>query len=78
MMYAHGAFVTGGLSFAELKAHSLINARAKAADASPDFSELIRVGLPTPKSIDTKPSNLSAADKKAVEDGEEMVEVIKD
>jgi hypothetical protein len=49
MMYAHGAFVTGGLSFAELKAQSLINARAKAADASPDFSELIRVGLPVPE-----------------------------
>src|SRR4029453_6712863 len=46
MLYAHGAFVTGGLSFAELKAQSLINARAKAADASPDFSELIRLGLP--------------------------------
>jgi len=25
------------------------NARAKVADASPDFSELIRVGLPVPK-----------------------------
>lgn len=49
MMYAHGAFVTGGLSFAELKQRSLINARAKAADASPDFSELIRVGLPLPE-----------------------------
>ena len=48
MMYAHGAFVTGGMSFAELKAQSLINARAIAADASPDFSELIRVGLPVP------------------------------
>jgi hypothetical protein len=48
MMYAHGAFVTGGMSFAELKAESLINVRAIAADASPDFSELIRVGLPVP------------------------------
>lgn len=28
--------------------------------------------------IDTKPSNLSAADKKAVEDGEEMAAVIED
>ena len=46
MMYEHGAFVTGGMPFAELKAQSLVNARAKAADASPDFSELIRVGLP--------------------------------
>jgi hypothetical protein len=49
MMYAHGAFVTGGRSFADLKEQSLINARAKAADASPDFSELIRVGLPAPR-----------------------------
>jgi hypothetical protein len=49
MMYAHGAFVTGGLPFAELKARSLINARAKRADASPDFSELIRAGLPVPE-----------------------------
>jgi len=49
MMYAHGAFVTGGRSFADLKEQSLINARAKAADASPDFSELIRVGLPAPQ-----------------------------
>src|SRR5215510_6031239 len=50
MLYAHGAFVTGGLSFAELKAQSLINARAKAADTSSDFSQVIRVGLPTPVS----------------------------
>ena len=49
MLYEHGAFVTGGMSFAELKQRSLINDRAKAADASPDFSELIRVGLPVPK-----------------------------
>jgi hypothetical protein len=49
MMYAHGAFVTGGMSFAELKKRSLIDARAKAADASPDFSQLIRVGLPAPE-----------------------------
>jgi Domain of unknown function (DUF4105) len=49
MMYAHDAFVTGGMSFAELRAKSLINARAKAADASPDFSQLIRVGLPVPQ-----------------------------
>jgi len=46
MLYEHGAVVTGGLPFAELKARSLIDARAKAADASPDFSELIRVGVP--------------------------------
>ena len=49
MLHAHGALVTGGMSFAELKARSLINARAEAADASPDFPQLIRVGLPTPE-----------------------------
>jgi hypothetical protein len=46
LLYEHGALVTGGLSFAQLKAQSLINDRAKRADASPDFSQLIRVGLP--------------------------------
>jgi len=34
------------LPFAELKKLSYINPRAKAADKSPDFSQLIRVGLP--------------------------------
>jgi hypothetical protein len=48
LLYEHGALVTGGLPFAELKARSLINDRAKRADASLDFSQLIRVGLPTP------------------------------
>jgi len=48
LLYKDGALVTGGLPFAELKAQSLINDRAKRADASPDFSQLIRVGLPTP------------------------------
>jgi hypothetical protein len=39
------------LAFAELKARSFINPRAKRADASPNFSELIRIGLPSlPKS----------------------------
>jgi hypothetical protein len=46
LMYERHLIVTGGLPFAELKARSLVNARAKAADASPDFSQLIRVGLP--------------------------------
>ena len=46
LLYRDGALVTGGLPFAELKARSLINDRAKRADASPEFSELIRVGLP--------------------------------
>jgi Domain of unknown function (DUF4105) len=46
MLYEHGAFVTGGLPFAELKQRSLINKRARAADQDPDFSRLIREGLP--------------------------------
>jgi len=46
MMYQHDAIVTGGLPFAELKARSLINSRARAANDSPDFSRLIREGLP--------------------------------
>lgn len=48
LMYERHLIATGGLPFAELKARSLINARAKAADASTDFSQLIRVGLPFP------------------------------
>ena len=46
MMFERHTIVTAGLPFAELKARSLINARAKAADAMPNFSELIRGGLP--------------------------------
>jgi hypothetical protein len=37
---------TGGLSFAELKQRSLIHKRASDADQDPDFSRLIREGLP--------------------------------
>ena len=48
LLYKDGGLVTGGLPFAELKAQSLINDRAERADTSPDFSQLIRVGLPTP------------------------------
>jgi len=47
LLYERHAIVTSGLPFAELKTRSLINARAKRADASPDFSQLIRVGLPS-------------------------------
>ena len=46
-MFERGALATGGLPFAELKTRALINAAAKAADATrPDFSRLIRIGLP--------------------------------
>jgi hypothetical protein len=46
LMFEHHTIVTAGIPFPELKARSLVNARAKAADASADFSQLIRVGLP--------------------------------
>jgi len=45
-MYERHLIVTGGLPFAELKARSLIDIRARAANEAPDFSQLIRVGLP--------------------------------
>lgn len=47
LLYEHGALLTGGLPFAELKESSLIDERAKSANASPEFSQLIRVGLPS-------------------------------
>src|SRR6266702_3915916 len=46
LLYRDGGLVTGGLPFAELKTRSLIDARARAANDSPDFSQLIRKGLP--------------------------------
>jgi hypothetical protein len=46
MLYQDHAIAAGGLSFSELKQRSLINERARAADNSPDFSQLIREGLP--------------------------------
>ena len=46
MMYERHLIATDGLPFAELKARSLIDARARAANDSPDFSKLIRKGLP--------------------------------
>jgi hypothetical protein len=49
LLYERG-FVDRSLQFGELKARSLINPRAKAAGLSPNFSELIRVGLPVPES----------------------------
>jgi len=45
LLYERG-HLDHALPFAELKARSLINERAKAADASPDFSELVRLELP--------------------------------
>ncbi len=46
LMYERNFIVTGGLSFAELKTRSLIDTRARAANGSADFSQLIREGLP--------------------------------
>jgi Domain of unknown function (DUF4105) len=46
LLFERGALLTGGLPFSELKARSLINAVAKAADSKADFSRLIRIGLP--------------------------------
>jgi hypothetical protein len=46
MLYQDHAIATGGLPFAELKQRSLIDQRARAADDDPDFSRLIREGLP--------------------------------
>jgi len=45
MLYERKAVDTS-LPFLELKKRSLINKRAKGLDKSPDFSQLIRVGLP--------------------------------
>jgi hypothetical protein len=47
MLYERG-FIDRSLPFAQLRVRSLINPRANAAVASPNFSELIRVGLPQP------------------------------
>src|SRR5213595_1492935 len=46
LLYERHFIVTGGLPFAELKSRSLIDTRARAANDSPDFSSLIREGLP--------------------------------
>ena len=46
MLYQDHAIAIGGLPFTELKQRSLINQRARAADDDPDFSRLIRDGLP--------------------------------
>ena len=46
LLYQDHAIATGGLSFTKLKQRSLINERARAADKDPDFSRLIREGLP--------------------------------
>ncbi len=47
MMFERGYLHTGGLGFAELKARSLIDDRARAANDAPDFSARIRAGEPS-------------------------------
>ena len=49
MLYQDHTIATGGLAFAELKRRSQINKRANEADQDPDFSRLIREGLPEGK-----------------------------
>jgi hypothetical protein len=44
LLYDRGRLVTGGLPFPELKQRQHINAAARAANLSPDFSALIRAG----------------------------------
>jgi Domain of unknown function (DUF4105) len=46
LLYQDHAIATGGLPFAEVKQRSLIDERARAADQDPDFSRIIREGLP--------------------------------
>jgi uncharacterized protein DUF4105 len=46
LLYQRHFIVTGGLPFSELKSRSRIDARARAANDAPDFSKLIREGLP--------------------------------
>ncbi len=46
LLYERHAIATGGLPFSELKQRSLIDARARVADNDPNFSRLIREGLP--------------------------------
>jgi hypothetical protein len=49
LMYERGTVDTS-LPFAELRARSLVNAKANGADQDPAFSTRIREGLPDPRS----------------------------
>jgi hypothetical protein len=46
MLYERHLIATAGFSFEELKAQSLINDKARAADQDPEFSKRIREGVP--------------------------------
>jgi hypothetical protein len=54
-----GVLAIGGLPFVVLKTRSLINVAAKDADAAPDFSLRIRVGLPGSESRKPKRRRLA-------------------
>ena len=45
-LYGLGRLEDRGLSFAELQRRSMVNSRAQQADAAPDFSRRIRLGVP--------------------------------
>jgi hypothetical protein len=51
LMYERDIIAKGGLPFADLKMLSLINKVAKDANDSPEFSRLIREGLPGMKEL---------------------------
>jgi hypothetical protein len=46
LLYERRLIATGGLPFAELKRRSRINERAHVADKDPNFSRLVRQGIP--------------------------------
>ena len=54
LLYQRGV-LDRSVPFATIKERSYINKKAQAADASPDFSQLIRVGLPEPPALGAHP-----------------------
>ena len=46
LLYERHLIATAGLPFAELKQRSRINQLARAADKDPNFSRLVRQGIP--------------------------------
>jgi hypothetical protein len=64
MMYEHGTLSTGGLSYPVLKAQAHVNAAAKAAGDSSEFSKLIRqgrVGFTENASVLSRVSSITAS-----------------
>jgi hypothetical protein len=58
VLYERG-IIDISLPFSQLKAQSLINTQAKAADQDPAFSQRIRMGLPNPRDL----TSIDEADK---------------